>query len=174
MTGVPEGAAPRRRGVIQSLRDLLDTRDRLRELDWDGIQRKIAQAENALRGLDASQRAVASAILHTNPAAPLVSPLELATGERFALENRCRALTNPVYLGDHTALCRVLGFYKMYLDTTDTGFASHLLLDGFWEMWLTVFFARQVKPGMTVIDVGANYGYYTLLFGALVGPEGRV
>ncbi len=83
-------------------------------------------------------------------------------------------MTNPVYLGDHTALCRVLGSYKIYLDTNDTGFGCHVLLDGFWEMWLTIFFARHVQPGMTVIDVGANFGYYTLLFGSLVGPKGRV
>ena len=76
--------------------------------------------------------------------------------DRYALEDRCRALTNSVYLGDHTTLCRVLGYYKMYLDTNDTGFASHLMLDGFWEMWLTIFFARRIQPGMTVIDVGAN------------------
>jgi FkbM family methyltransferase len=41
-------------------------------------------------------------------------------------------------------------------------------------MWLTVFFAQQLKPGMTAFDVGANFGYYTLLFGALLGDSGRV
>ena len=130
----------------------------------------MMQAEQAIRTIDATQRAVLRGIRE----APLISPLELASGDRFVLENRCRALTNPVYLGDNTALCRVLGYYKIYLDTNDTGFASHLLLDGFWEMWLTIFFAGNVKPGMTVIDVGANFGYYTLLFGALVGPQGRI
>ena len=83
-------------------------------------------------------------------------------------------MTNPAYLGDHTALCRVLGSYKLYLDTRDTGFSSHVMLDGYWEMWLTIFFARHLRPGMTVIDVGANFGYYTLLFGALVGSSGHV
>ena len=156
------------------MRDLPRTIERLQELDWDRIQRRIVQAENAFRTIDASQRAIAEILLNDRPAAPLISPLELATADRFVLENRCRALTSPVYLGDHTALCRTLGLHKIYLDTTDTGFASHLLLDGFWEMWLTIYFARQVKPGMTVLDIGANFGYYTLLFGALVGPQGRV
>jgi FkbM family methyltransferase len=99
---------------------------------------------------------------------------DLRRQNQFLLEERCRALANPIYLGDNTALCRMLGFCKIYLDTTDTGFAAHLLLDGFWEMWLSIFFARHIWPGMTVLDVGANYGYYTLLFGALVGAEGRV
>lgn len=31
-----------------------------------------------------------------------------------------------------------------------------------------------IRPGMTVIDVGANLGLYTVLLSRLVGPEGRV
>lgn len=34
--------------------------------------------------------------------------------------------------------------------------------------------AKLVKPGMTVWDVGANAGFYTLAFSRLVGPRGRV
>jgi FkbM family methyltransferase len=34
--------------------------------------------------------------------------------------------------------------------------------------------AEHIKPGMTVVDVGANIGYYTLVFADLVGPSGRV
>jgi FkbM family methyltransferase len=89
-------------------------------------------------------------------------------------EKEIRARARSVYLGDHLTLARVLGHSKMFLPTTDVGFASHLMLDGFWEIWLTRFFARTVEPGMTAIDVGANFGYYTLLFGAAVGPPGHV
>jgi len=93
---------------------------------------------------------------------------------RAQAEQEIRARTQAVYLGDHLALVRVLGQAKMFLSTTDAGFASHVMLDGFWEIWLTLFFARVIAPGMTVIDVGANFGYYTLLFGRAVGPSGRV
>lgn len=31
-----------------------------------------------------------------------------------------------------------------------------------------------IKPGMVVLDVGANFGYYTLLFSKWVGPSGKV
>lgn len=34
--------------------------------------------------------------------------------------------------------------------------------------------SRDVLPGMTVLDVGANVGVYTSLFAQLVGPSGRV
>lgn len=33
---------------------------------------------------------------------------------------------------------------------------------------------RSVKPGMTVLDIGAHIGFYTRLLSELVGPAGRV
>jgi FkbM family methyltransferase len=147
---------------------------RLRSIDFAAIEDRVGKAEQAFNELRIAQQQIAGYLLAGRGSAPLISPLELKTGNRFALEDRCRALTNSAYLGDHTVLCRVLGLFKMYVDTNDTGFASHLMLEGFWEMWLTVFFARHVQAKMTVVDVGANFGYYTLLFGFLVGSEGHV
>ena len=39
-----------------------------------------------------------------------------------------------------------------------------------WTAWLN----RVIRPGMRVVDVGANLGYYTVLFGHRVGERGRV
>ncbi len=36
------------------------------------------------------------------------------------------------------------------------------------------FMRRLLQPGMTVIDIGANYGVYTLATAQVVGPTGRV
>jgi len=36
------------------------------------------------------------------------------------------------------------------------------------------FFKKNIKPGMKVADVGANVGFFTLLFSMLVGKNGRV
>lgn len=94
--------------------------------------------------------------------------------DRPALEKWCRQQTQQCYLGDNTALCRVLGKYLMYVDTRDQSLSPHLLMNGFWEMWVTIAIARYVKPGMTAIDVGANVGYYTLLLSDLVGEQGCV
>jgi FkbM family methyltransferase len=33
---------------------------------------------------------------------------------------------------------------------------------------------KNVGPGMTVLDIGANIGYFTLLLATMVGPEGQV
>lgn len=35
-------------------------------------------------------------------------------------------------------------------------------------------FKKIIRPGMTVVDIGAQIGYYTRLFARLVGPTGRV
>ena len=99
---------------------------------------------------------------------------KLLEPRRHANEAIIRGLCRNAYLGNDTSLCRVLGRYKMFVDTNDIGMTSHLLLDGFWEMWLTEAMPRHVRAGMTLIDAGANLGYFTLLMADLCGPSGRV
>lgn len=99
---------------------------------------------------------------------------DLNTRARHGNEAAIRAACSSAYLGNDTAVSRVLGRYKMFVDTSDIGLSTHLMLDGFWEMWLTELIAGTVKRGMTVIDIGANLGYFTLLMADLVGPAGRV
>ena len=117
--------------------------------------------------------AAASGATHRHE--PLLLRLdEIGSVCRADFESASRESARPLYVGDHVALCRILSRYKLYLDTRDTGFAGHVLLDGYWEAWLTQFMARQVRPGMTAIDVGANFGYYSMLLGDLVGPGGKL
>ncbi|EPR14875.1 hypothetical protein M527_27230 [Sphingobium indicum IP26] len=98
----------------------------------------------------------------------------LGRSHRVTNESIIRAGCKVAYLGQNTALCRVLGRYKAYVDTTDIGLSSHLMLDGYWEMWVTETLAELVRPGMTVADIGANVGYFTLMMAELVGSEGTV
>jgi hypothetical protein len=104
----------------------------------------------------------------------LLQPHELAALDRLHAEAAIRSRVRSVYLGDHVALTCILGRYKFFLDTRDRGFGSHVLLDGFWEIWLTLFCARNLRHGMTVVDVGANFGYYSVMFAEFVGAPGRV
>jgi FkbM family methyltransferase len=99
---------------------------------------------------------------------------DIAALSRDAFEAACRASASPVYAGGSVALCRILGRYKFYVSTLDDGFGSNVLLDGYWESWLTQFMARTVRRGTVAIDVGANFGYYSLLLADLVGPDGRL
>jgi len=62
-------------------------------------------------------------------------------------------------------------------DPTDpnTGVSSSILLrGGLYELESTYIFERLLRAGDTVIDIGANIGWYTLLSAKKVGPHGRV
>jgi FkbM family methyltransferase len=91
----------------------------------------------------------------------------------FEFETICRANTSYAYLGNNAALCRILGKYKIYVDTRDVGITPHLVMDGFWETWLTQCLYKIIRPGDVCIDVGANYGYYSILMSTLSGKNGR-
>lgn len=56
--------------------------------------------------------------------------------------------------------------YRAILDYADGTYAP--------ERRVMVLMSRLVRPGMTVVDVGAHLGYYTLLLRKLVGGVGRV
>jgi len=77
-------------------------------------------------------------------------------------------------LDEHSALCRVLDSFWMYVDTRDTSLTPHLLTDGYWEPWVTLAIAKHVKPGMRCVDIGANVGYFALLMGRITGATGHV
>jgi len=45
---------------------------------------------------------------------------------------------------------------------------------GYFEEGLTKFILHYLKPGMTFFDIGAHFGYFTLLSSMIVGNNGRV
>ena len=98
----------------------------------------------------------------------------LALMSRAELEEHCRSRARAVYVGRSTLLCRVLGKFVSYVDSEDRGISPHLAMDGFWEAWVTLALSRLVQPGWSVVEVGANHGYYTLLLADLVGPSGHL
>jgi len=99
---------------------------------------------------------------------------DLRKMSRDALQETCQRACQNAYLGDHVSLCRVLTRYLMHVDTRDIGVTPHLLLNGFWESWITQAIARHLQPGMCAVDVGANVGYFSVLMADLVGETGKL
>lgn len=70
-------------------------------------------------------------------------------------------------------LLEVEGF-KIYASAWDFEVSRQLLTDGGTERLTTELLKQELKPGMTVVDIGASNGYFTLLAASIVGEEGRV
>jgi FkbM family methyltransferase len=57
---------------------------------------------------------------------------------------------------------------------TDIGVAEALALYGVWGADEIAVFAEHLRPGMNVLDVGANIGHHSVAMARLVSPGGRI
>ena len=103
--------------------------------------------------------------------------------QRWAeLNARLESLTHIAWMGSHRAeeidtrlrsRCQVFG-QNMFIDPGDSIVSPFLLRDGYFEPFETAVMESAIKPGDVVLDIGANIGYYTLIFAKLVGEQGKV
>ncbi len=63
---------------------------------------------------------------------------------------------------------------KMFLNFDDPLYARCMFLDGIHSYSVTSCFYNEIKPGMTVFDIGANIGYLTFLAARMCGDDGLV
>jgi FkbM family methyltransferase len=84
------------------------------------------------------------------------------------------AAADPPQLGE-TLILHVRGGSRVCVPAQLGQITPYVLLEQ--EDWFEDeirFVRRWLRPGMRVVDVGANYGVYTLAAAAAVGPSGRV
>ncbi len=74
--------------------------------------------------------------------------------------------------GAPPGLAKLDGF-SLYAREDDMAVGRHVL-HGPYEPEVAARFRQVLRPGMGVLDIGANIGYFTMLSAALVGPEGSV
>lgn len=80
------------------------------------------------------------------------------------LLNKTIQVKAPVFWGDEMVLVFPEGISGQLFQY---GYLNH-------EEGLTAFMLRYLKPGMVFFDIGAHFGYYTLLGAELVGYNGQV
>src|SRR5215469_4133863 len=82
-----------------------------------------------------------------------------------------RGLLNKTYR-DQVELVRLPRF-SLFASNEDLAVGRHIHA-GSYEPGVTAVVMRYVKPGMSVVDIGANIGYFTMLLAYLVEPTGLV
>jgi len=83
--------------------------------------------------------------------------------------NLCSLLRN---LGFRFAQVRI-GKIKLWVDLED-GLGQYVFIHRRYEAFETSLIEQIARPGMTVVDIGANIGYYTLILASRVGKMGKV
>jgi len=78
-----------------------------------------------------------------------------------------------IFSRKRTFLKKVNG-YLMKLDLDDPGLSTTIGRGGARELAHTDVLLHEINVGMTILDIGANLGYYALLEARQIGPEGKV
>ncbi len=64
--------------------------------------------------------------------------------------------------------------FKIYVNPRSRGVAISLIINGYYEKHIIEIMREILKPGMVVLDIGANIGYHTLISSTLVGNTGKI
>ena len=98
---------------------------------------------------------------------PKINPVWMCT--------RNKQITRPYYyLGKNWALTLLSNGLPFFVNTDDHGIATWIILGGTWENFVDDVLCAYAQPGMTVLDIGANLGYYTIKLADRIGPQGHL
>ncbi len=89
---------------------------------------------------------------------------------RYRVSHRLRRFIRRPFIA---RLSPELGGFRFECDPRD-GVAGEAGFTGWYEPQETRILARVLAPGAVFVDVGANWGYFTLVAGGRVGAAGRV
>ncbi|MGH1491067.1 MAG: FkbM family methyltransferase [Acidimicrobiales bacterium] len=92
-------------------------------------------------------------------------------GVRAAIDLERIRNANSAYLGEHVVLTSLYTGHKLFVDSRDISVAPALIFDGCWEPETTDVFGKLLRAADTVIDIGANVGYYGIIASAVVDPR---
>lgn len=78
------------------------------------------------------------------------------------------------YLGEHKAMIIFDNKQKMFVNTEDIGIVPHLIAQCDWEPWEWKVIEELINPGDNVIEIGSNFGFYTLKIASKIGNAGKL
>ncbi len=64
--------------------------------------------------------------------------------------------------------------FSLYVSPADAAVGGLIAASGSYEPNVTSVFEAHLRPGMNVVDIGANIGWFTMLAASRVGPTGHV
>lgn len=148
----------------------------------NAIVRHEAQIDEATSQLEAQLRLIVSSFESAGATAlealgrqgDALSRLERHISQQIAEVSR--RVYSPVLLGEsenNVLVTEVEGFI-VGVPSEEWRVAAHFAFRGVLEPGLTTVFKHIVRPGMIVVDVGANIGMYTLLGARLLEGRGKV
>jgi len=79
-----------------------------------------------------------------------------------------------IILEPNRALALLANGYQIYVDPRDKGGAVNLLTNGRIEEAELTVLRRLLRPGMIMLDIGANYGYYSMVAAPFLRKGGRI
>jgi len=92
-------------------------------------------------------------------------------------------VAKATYYAIITGIARIIGIktikknvfnYKLYLNTSDKGISRTLFLFGQREIDHYKILQGILTPGLNILDIGANIGYYAIMESLAVGSTGKV
>lgn len=129
-----------------------------------------------MSGLRSRLRAVYHALLRdpTPALEQLRHSVDVLSARVDAMEAAAPPSSPAIYLGDREAVVTTTWGRRIIVRTDDYIVSPGLLATGCYEPELTTLMPRLLSPGGTMVDVGANVGYYSVLASSVVGADGFV
>ena len=78
------------------------------------------------------------------------------------------------YMGNGRVLLETVYHHLMVVPGADISIVPHLIRHGYFDEPVTSVISGTLRPGMTFVDIGANFGTYTVIGAQIVGEQGRV
>jgi FkbM family methyltransferase len=103
-----------------------------------------------------------------------VDQLEKSLSQVASQVAEIRQLTGPfsATFPDGSMLTQTIHGLKYFVDPDDLVIAPQMIVYRQWEADLSDLFRRLCKPDTILVDVGANFGYFTVLGANLIGNSG--